>query len=117
MRGCVIGCHLSEEPVELHAFGCRVAALDEAWSAVHIHQALVVVIVYGGTEEPDVELLGTGVVHILQETPRAAINHLWGAVLYVHTAEADTYMTALPEPCVNIQVINCRKWCLLLGFL
>ncbi len=95
--------------MKLHAFGCCVAALDEAWSAVHIYQALVVVVVNGGTEEPDVELLGTGVVHILQETPCAAINHLWGAVLYVHTAEADTYMTALPELCVNIQVINCAR--------
>ncbi len=65
MLGCVIGCHLSEEPVELHAFGCGVAALDEARSAVHVHQALVVIVVYGGTEESDVELLSTGVVHIL----------------------------------------------------
>lgn len=61
--------HLSEEPVELHAFGRSVAALDEARSAVHIHQALVVVIVNGGTEEPDVQQLGTGVVHVLQQTP------------------------------------------------
>lgn len=60
-------CHLSEEPVELHAFGRGVAALDEARSAVHIHQALVVIVVNGGAKEADVELLSTGVVHILQE--------------------------------------------------
>lgn len=59
-------CYLSEKPVELHAFGCGIAALDEAWSAVHIYQALIIVIIDGGTEEPNVELLGTGVIHILQ---------------------------------------------------
>lgn len=62
-----MGGHLSEEPVKLHAFGCRVAALDEARSAVHIHQALVVVVVDGGAEEADVEPLRTGVIHVLQE--------------------------------------------------
>ncbi len=74
---CHGGCHLSEEPVELHAFGCGIAALDEARPAIHIHQALVVVVVNGGTEEPDVELLSTGIVHILQETPHPAMN-CWG---------------------------------------
>lgn len=59
--------YLSEEPVELHAFCCSIAALNEARSAVHIHQALVVVIVNGGTEEPDVQLLCTGVIDILQK--------------------------------------------------
>lgn len=54
--------------MELHALGCGVAALDETQPAVHIHQALVVVVVDGGTEEPDVKLLSTGVVHRLQET-------------------------------------------------
>lgn len=64
---CVRVCrHLREEPVELHAFGCGVAALEEARPAIHVHQALVVVVVNGWTEEPDVELLSTGVVHILQ---------------------------------------------------
>ena len=58
--------------MELHAFGCGVAALNEARSAVHVHQALVVVVVNGGTEEPDVELLSTGVVHILQDTSHPA---------------------------------------------
>lgn len=71
-----MGSHLRKEPVELHAFGRGVAALDEAWSAVHVHQALVVVVVNGGTEEADVELLSVGVVHILQETPHPAVNRL-----------------------------------------
>lgn len=53
--------------MELHAFVCGIGALDEAWSAVHIHQALVIIVVNGGTEQPDVELLCTGVIHILQE--------------------------------------------------
>lgn len=87
--------HLSEEPVELHALGCSVAALDEAQPAVHIHQALVVVVIDGGTEEPDVKLLSTGVVHRLQEThipqsatgvtcrshSRAGMADIWGMTL------------------------------------
>lgn len=75
-----MGHHLSEEPVELHAFGCGVAALDEARPAIHVHQALVVVVVNGGAEEPDVELLSTGVVHILQDTPHPAMSELCSAV-------------------------------------
>lgn len=67
-------CHLSEEPVELHALGGGVAALHQARSAVHIHQALVVVVVDGGAEQPDVELLGTGVVHILQGNRKQPLN-------------------------------------------
>lgn len=79
--------------MELHALGCGVAALDEAQSAVHIHQALVVVVVDGGTEEPDVKLLSTGVVHRLQETHipqsatmrcshrRAGVVDIWGVTL------------------------------------
>lgn len=70
-----MGGHLSEEPVKLHAFGCGIAALNEAGSTVHIHQALVVVIINGGTEEPDMELLSAGVVHILQETPHSALSN------------------------------------------
>lgn len=89
LGGCVTGGHLSEEPVELHSFGCGVAALDEARSAVHVHQALVVVVVNGGTEEPDMKLLSTGVVHILQETPHPAMNSLCSAALYVHTVGVD----------------------------
>lgn len=68
---CTGGCdHLSEEPVKLHAFGGRVAALDETRSAVHIHQALVVVVVDGGAEEAHVKPLRIGVVHVLQQTER-----------------------------------------------
>lgn len=48
--------------MELHALGCSVAALDQAQPAIHIHQALVVVIIDGRTKEPDVKLLSTGVV-------------------------------------------------------
>lgn len=70
------GRHLSEEPVELHAFGCSIAALNEARPAVHVHQALVVVVVNGGAEEADVELLSTGVVHILKNTQQPAVNKL-----------------------------------------
>lgn len=66
--------------MELHAFGCSVAAFDEPRSAVHIHQALVVVVINGGTEEPDVQLLSTGVVHVLQETPHPAMNKLHAAI-------------------------------------
>lgn len=61
-----MSCHLSEEPVELHAFGCGIAALNEAGSAIHVHQALVVIVINRGTEESNVQLLSTGVVHILQ---------------------------------------------------
>lgn len=76
MFTCYIICrYLRKEPVELHVFGCSVATLNEAWPAVHIHQALVVVIVDGGTEEPDVELLRTGVVHVLKETTHPKINN------------------------------------------
>lgn len=53
--------------MKLHAFGGRVAALDETRSAIHIHQALVVVIVDGGTEQAHVKPLRTGVVHVLQQ--------------------------------------------------
>lgn len=67
--------------MKLHAFGCSVAALDEARSAIHIHQALVVIIVNGGTQEPDLKPLSTSVVHILQETAHPAMRSLCGAVL------------------------------------
>lgn len=84
-----MGGHLSEEPVKLHAFGCSIAALNEAGSAVHIHQALVVVVINGGTEEPDMELLSAGVVHILQETPHSAMNNHCSGVICHHTAVVD----------------------------
>lgn len=88
-EGCVQGCHLSEEPVELHAFRGGIAALDEARPAVHVHQALVVVVINRWTEEPDVELLSTGVVHILQETPHPATNTLPSAALEAEAAVVD----------------------------
>lgn len=76
-EGCFIDSHLSEEPLELHTFSCGVAALNEAQSAIHVHQALVVIIINGRTENPNVKLLSTGVVHILQETTYSAVNQYW----------------------------------------
>lgn len=52
--------------MEFHALFCSIAALNETGSAIHIHQALVVIVINGGTEEPDVEPLSTGVVNILK---------------------------------------------------
>lgn len=46
--------YLSKLPGEFHALGCGVAALQEPRSTVHIHQALVVVIVDGGAQDPKV---------------------------------------------------------------
>ncbi len=43
--------YLSKMPVELHAFSHSIAALNEPWPAVHIHQALVVIIVNGGAQD------------------------------------------------------------------
>lgn len=63
---CGVFFYLSEEPVEFHTLFCSIAALNEAGSAIHIHQALVVIVINGGTEEPDVEPLSTGVVNILK---------------------------------------------------
>lgn len=57
--------HLSKRPGELHVFGGCVAALQQPGSAVHVHQTLVVVVVDGGTQDAQVELLGAGVVHVL----------------------------------------------------
>lgn len=57
--------HLSECPGELHVLGSSVAALQQPRLAVHVHQTLVVVIVDGWTQNPQVELLGAGVVHVL----------------------------------------------------
>lgn len=74
--------------MEFHALRCGVAALDETQPAVHIHQALVVVVVNSGTEEPDVELLITGVVHILEETPHPAVSNQRAGVRCDHTAAA-----------------------------
>lgn len=58
--------HLSEEPGELHALVVGVAAFQQSRSAVHVHQALVVVVVDGWTQASDMELLGICVVHVLQ---------------------------------------------------
>lgn len=67
LKICAVGFfYLSEEPVEFHTLFCSIAALNEAGSAIHIHQALVVIVINGGTEEPDVEPLSTGVVNILK---------------------------------------------------
>lgn len=73
--------------MELHALGSGVAALDEAHPAVHVHQALVVVIIDGGTEEPDVKLLSTGIVHRLQEThiPQSATSLSDNATFHIIT--------------------------------
>lgn len=46
--------------------GGRVAALQEPRPAVHVHQTLVVVIVDGWAQHSQLELLGAGVVDILQ---------------------------------------------------
>lgn len=89
--------HLSEEPVQLHAFGGGVAALYEARPAVHVHQALVVVIINCWTEEADVELLSTGVVHVLRETTHRATNKLLSSVLWAETAVVDISMTVPAE--------------------
>lgn len=58
--------YLSEGPGELHVLGGRVAALQEPRPAVHVHQTLVVVIVDGWAQHSQLELLGAGVVDILQ---------------------------------------------------
>lgn len=60
--------YLSECPGELHVFGGCVAALEQPGSAVHVHQTLVVVVINGGTQDSQVELLGTGVVDVLLRT-------------------------------------------------
>lgn len=57
--------YLSEGPGELHVLVGCVAALEQPRSAVYVHQTLVVVIIDGGTQHPEVKLLGAGVVHIL----------------------------------------------------
>lgn len=57
--------YLSEHPGELHVLGGCVAALQQPGSAVDVHQTLVVVVVDGGTEHAEVELLGAGEVHVL----------------------------------------------------
>lgn len=58
--------YLRESPGELHVLGGRVAALQEPRLAVHFHQTLVVIVVDGWAQHPQLELLGAGVVDILQ---------------------------------------------------
>lgn len=60
------GCYLSEKPVELHALGGGVAALDQPRPPVHVHQALVIIVVDGGAEHAHVELLRAAVIHVLK---------------------------------------------------
>lgn len=43
--------YLSKMPVKLHAFSHSIAALNEPWPTVHIHQALVVIIINGGAQD------------------------------------------------------------------
>lgn len=64
--------YLSKAPVELHAFGNSVAAFNESRSGIHIHQALVIVIINGGTQDAHEQLLSSGVVYILQWKKRRA---------------------------------------------
>lgn len=47
-----------------------VAALQQPRPAVDVHQTLVVVVVDGGAQDSEVELLGAGVVDILQADGR-----------------------------------------------
>lgn len=58
--------HLRESPGELHVLGGRVAALQEPRLAVHFHQTLVVIVVDGWAQHPQLQLLGAGVVDVLQ---------------------------------------------------
>lgn len=58
--------YLTEGPGELHVLGGGVAALQEPRPAVHVHQTLVVVVVDGRAQDSQVELLGAGVVDVLQ---------------------------------------------------
>lgn len=49
--------YLSKQPGELHALGCGIAALQEPRPVVHIHQALVVIVIDGGAQDPQVKLM------------------------------------------------------------
>lgn len=57
--------YLRELPMQLHPLGLGVAALDEAWPAVDVHQTAVVVIINCGAQDTHVDLLTACVVHIL----------------------------------------------------
>lgn len=58
--------YLAEGPGELHVLARGVAALQQSRPAVDVHQTLVVVVVDGGAQDSEVELLGAGVVDILR---------------------------------------------------
>lgn len=62
----VVLADLSEEPGELHVLVPSVAALQQARTAVHVHQALVIVVVDGWAQDADAQLPRAGVVHVLQ---------------------------------------------------
>lgn len=69
--------YLRECPGELHVLGGGVAALQEPRPAVHVHQTLVVVIVDGRAQHTQLELLGAGVVDILQaDRNNKGLNHV-----------------------------------------
>lgn len=51
--------------MELHPLGFGIAAFDEPWPAVDVHQAPVVVVVHRGAQDAHVDLLTARVVHVL----------------------------------------------------
>ena len=65
---CVRACvpYLCEGPGELQVLVGGVAALQQPGPAVDVHETLVVVVVDGGAQHPEVQLLGAGVVHVLR---------------------------------------------------
>lgn len=58
--------YLRELPVQLHPLGLGIAALDEPWPAVDVHQTSVVVVINSGAQDTHVDLLAACVVHILE---------------------------------------------------
>lgn len=57
--------YLRELPLQLHPLGLGIAALDEPWPAVDVHQTPVVIVVNGGAEDAHMDLLAACVVHVL----------------------------------------------------
>lgn len=68
--------YLSKLPVKLHPFDFGITAFNQSGSAVHIHQASVVIIINGGTQHPHMDLLVTCIVNILEEDNRGYIQAL-----------------------------------------
>ncbi len=64
--------YLSKEPGELHVLVAGVAAFQQSRPAVHVHQALVIVVVNGRTQASNMQLLRACVVHILRQQKRQA---------------------------------------------